>query len=287
MRSLNRSWTILRHAAISTYSNSFLDTAKGAAFSSLLSFFPVLTTLATVLVQANAEQVSQSIAKFLFEVVPPGTEDLVQYAFTLRGARPNWLIAGAALLSIWSASDVVVSLMGGFQAAYRTPETRGFWRQRWVAVLLVFSTIVPTVAACLLLVFSERIEGLVLFWLGILGTQDFWATFVGFSSRVASNVIAVTTLVVVNTWLYRYAPCVPRRWRVVWPGALVATALWSVATLGFGWYVKNMATYNIMYGSIGAAIALLIWMYLLSLIALFGCAYNAEAERLKKEGVIQ
>jgi len=147
MRSLNRSWTILRHAAISTYSNSFLDTAKGAAFSSLLSFFPVLTTLATVLVQANAEQVSQSIAKFLFEVVPPGTEDLVQYAFTLRGARPNWLIAGAALLSIWSASDVVVSLMGGFQAAYRTPETRGFWRQRWVAVLLVFSTIVPTVSA--------------------------------------------------------------------------------------------------------------------------------------------
>jgi membrane protein len=68
---------------------------------------------------------------------------------------------------------------------------------------------------------------------------------------------------------------------------MLATVLWSLATLGFGWYVRNIATYNIMYGSIGAAIALLVWMYLISLIALFGCAYNAETEKLKKEGVIE
>jgi membrane protein len=278
---------ILRHTAVCTYRNGLLETAKSAAFSLLLSFFPVLTTLATLLVQANAERVSQSIAKFLFEVVPPGTEDLVQYAFTLRGARPNWLIAGAALLSIWSASDVIVSLMDGFQKAYRTPNTRTFWRQRWVAVLLVFSTILPALLASLLLVFSERIEHQVLFWLGFLVPESIWAMVVGFSSRVISDVIAILTLVVVTSWLYRFAPAVPKRWNRVWPGALVATTLWSLATLGFGWYVRNIATYNIMYGSIGAAIALLVWMYLLSLIALFGCAFNAETEKLKKEGLIE
>ena len=133
MRLIEEFWIILRGTFISAYQDGLIDTAKGAAFSALLSFFPVLTTLATVLVQANAERVSQAIAKFLFEVVPPGTEDVVQYAFTLRGARPNWLIAGAAVLSIWSASDVIVSLMTGFQAAYRCPNTRGFWRQRWIA----------------------------------------------------------------------------------------------------------------------------------------------------------
>jgi membrane protein len=109
---------------------------------------------------------------------------------------------------------------------------------------------------------------------------------VGFLSRVASNVIAISTLVIATSWLYRFAPSMPRRWKRVWPGAMLATTLWSLATLGFGWYVRNIGSYNIMYGSIGAAIALLVWMYLLSLIALLGCAYNAEMERLKKEGVI-
>lgn len=287
MRSLARFWIVARHASVSTYRNGLIDIAKGAAFSSLLSFFPVLTTLATVLVQANAEGVSQSIAKFLFEVVPPGTEDLVQYAFTLRGERPNWLIAGAALVSVWSASDVIVSLMGGFQAAYRTPNTRGFWHQRWVAVLLVFATIVPAVGASLLLVFSERIEGFVLFGLGYLAQGQMLSGLAGFSSRLVSNMVAILALVISTSWLYRFGPSMPRRWKRVWPGAMVATVLWSASTLGFGWYVRNIATYNIMYGSIGAAIALLVWMYLLSLIALFGCAYNAEAEKLRKEGVIE
>jgi membrane protein len=280
-------WLTLRRALISTYENNLLDVAKGAAFSALLSFFPVMTTLATLLVQANAEKVSQAIARFLFEVVPPGTEDLVQYAFTLRGARPYWLIAGASLLSLWSASDVIVSLMSGFQAAYRSPNTRGFWRQRWVAIMLVFSTLLPAIGASLLLVFSSNVENAVLFWMGLLAQGASVQGVAAFVSRIVSNVAAVLTLVMVTSWLYRFAPALPKRWKRVWPGAILATLLWSGATLGFGWYVRNIATYNIMYGSIGAAIALLIWMYLLSLIALLGCAYNAEAERLRKEGVIR
>ncbi len=287
MRLIEQFWMVLRGTFISAYRHDLMDTAKGAAFSALLSFFPVLTTLATILVQAHAERVSQTIAKFLFEVVPPGTEDVVQYAFTLRGERPNWLIAGAALLSIWSASDVIVSLMTGFQVAYRTPNTRSFWRQRWVAILLVFSTLLPAILASLLLVFSERIEATVLYWFGILGPNAGLNGMVGFLSRVTSNAIAISTLVIATSWLYRFAPSRPKGWKRVWPGALLATTLWSLATLGFGWYVRNIATYNIMYGSIGAAIALLVWMYLLSAIALLGCGYNAEMERLREEGVIR
>ena len=286
MNPLRRFWLIVRKAGIATYEVGLIDIAKGAAFSALLSFFPVLTTLATILVQANAERVSQSIAKFLFEVVPPGTEDVVQYAFTLRGDRPTYLIAGAALLSIWSASDVIASLMSGFQAAYGCPNTRSFWHQRRVAVLLVFSTLLPAIGASLLLVFGPNIESNVLSWTGLLAPDDALKGIAAFLSRVVTSVLAIFTLVIVTSWLYRFAPSHKNRWHRVWPGAFLATSLWSLATLGFGWYVRNIATYNIMYGSIGAAIALLIWMYLLSLIALFGCAYNAEAEKLRKAGVI-
>jgi membrane protein len=277
---------ILRGAVTATYRHGLMDIAKGAAFSALLSFFPVLTSLATILVQVNAQRASEAISKFLFEVVPPGTEDLVQYAFTARGSRPVTLIVLATLLSIWAASDVVATLMTGFQAAYRTPSTRGFWRQRWRAILLVFITLPPTIAASILLVFGPNIESLVLSWAGVLGREVPLKGTLAVISRSVNYLLAVAMLTVVTSWLYRFAPSLPKRWRRVWPGALVATILWSLATTGFGWYVRNIATYNIMYGSIGAAIALLIWLYLLSLIALFGCAYNAEAERLRKEGLL-
>jgi membrane protein len=66
----------------------------------------------------------------------------------------------------------------------------------------------------------------------------------------------------------------------VWPGAFVATTLWLAATLGFAWYVGHIAHYNILYGSIWAVIVLLIWLYLIACIALVGCEFNAERERL-------
>jgi membrane protein len=80
--------------------------------------------------------------------------------------------------------------------------------------------------------------------------------------------------------LYFYGPYRKQRWRRVWPGAILATSLWLLATLAFGWYVRNITNYNVLYGSVGTAIALLIWMYMLAAIALFGCEFNAENERL-------
>jgi membrane protein len=65
----------------------------------------------------------------------------------------------------------------------------------------------------------------------------------------------------------------------MWRGAILATVLWFFATLGFAWYVRNMAGYNVIYGSISTGIALLVWMYLVALIALIGCEFNAEYER--------
>ena len=108
--------------------------AKAAAYSGLLSFFPVLTTLTAILVQANAKSVSSNLARFFFEVVPPGSEEFVLYVFSERGTRPAWLLVVATLLALWAASGVMVSLMDGLQAAYRIPNKRGFWRQRGIAI---------------------------------------------------------------------------------------------------------------------------------------------------------
>jgi membrane protein len=150
----------------------------------------------------------------------------------------------------------------------------------------VFCTLLPAIGASLLLVFGPTFEDVVLRWAGILGREAPLRGVLALVSRAVNALFAIAILTLVTSWLYRFAPSLPKRWKRVWPGAVVATLLWALATSGFGWYVRNIATYNIMYGSIGAAIALLVWLYLLSLIALFGCAYNAETERLRKEGLL-
>ena len=282
MRLLSEVVRLFGRALWSAHTDGCYAIAKAAAYSGLLSFFPVLTTLTAILVQANAKSVSSNLARFFFEVVPPGSEEFVLYVFSERGTRPIWLLVVATLLAIWAASGVMVSLMDGFQAAYRVKNTRNFWRQRAMAIGLVFAVALPAIGASALLFFGESVERTVLSGLG------FEAEAVGSGLRWISTItrLSVTfgTVVFVTTMLYRFGPSRPRSYRRLWPGAVVATLLWLLATTAFSWYVQNIGSYNVLYGSIGAVIALLVWLYLLSAMALVGCEFNAEGERDTRAG---
>src|SRR5579862_763546 len=91
-------WTQLRAASIALYRHGCFGTAKGIAYSGLLAFFPMVTTIAAILVQARAEDVSRTVAHLLFDVVPPGTEEVVRRLFVVHGARPMWLLVTAMIL---------------------------------------------------------------------------------------------------------------------------------------------------------------------------------------------
>lgn len=266
-------------SCVAAYNDGALGIAKGAAYSALLSFFPVLTTIAAILVQANAPAVSRSLSGFLFEVVPPGTEDLVLRNFFVTGAKPVSLLVGAAVLSIWAASGVMMSLMEGFHSAYHLKDTRGFVRKRLMAILLVFSAVVPAVAASALMLAGHRVERFLFRWIGLLALSGELHGWVALAGMLVRYFIALATVIMVTVFLYSLGMKTRRSLRSVFPGAVVATLLWLAATLGFGWYVRNIANYNVMYGSVGAVIALLVWMYVLAVVALIGCEYNAEAER--------
>lgn len=270
---------LLRRASVSAYRDNAFGIAKGAAYSALLSFFPVFTTLTAVLVQANAPAVSRTLSRLVFRIVPPGTETLVAQIFTERGHQPVYLFVFAVLLSVWAASGVMLSLMEGFRAAYRIPAGRPFLYQRGVAALLVFSTALPVVAASALIVSGNRIEQWILTSAGLLPQGQQLRGSIRLATESLSTAIAVAAIVLGTSLLYCIGPNPTRRFRAVFPGAALATLLMWLTTAVFGWYVRNIANYNVLYGSVGAAIALLVWMYLLSVIALFGCEYNAERQR--------
>ncbi len=279
---VQRFWGLFHQASLAAYEDNFFGVAKGAAYSSLLAFFPVLATLAAILARVNAGAVARVFSRLLFQIIPPGTEDLVRYQFTARNEQSGWLILSATLLSTWAASGAMMTLMEGFQAAYRLPSGRSFLKQRGVAILLVFIAALPAVGSSVLIVFGAHIEQWMLVTLGLAPEEDLRVSVV-LAFGLLRYLVALGATVLVTGLMYYTGPNRPMKFRSVWPGAILATVLWLLATTVFALYVRHIANYSVLYGSIGAVIALLVWMYLLAVIALLGCEYNAVRERLLED----
>lgn len=249
-----RFWRRLGRAFAEAANDGCLAAAKGAAYSALLSIFPVLSTITAILAQVKAEQFAETLARILFQVAPPGTEELLEHTLTSKGERPIYLLITAGLLSVLAASGVMLSLMEGFHAAYRARNSRGFWKNRLIAMGLVVFVALPLLAISIFVVMT------------------------GSTAYLVASFVAVSLVTLI---LYRFGPDRPkdREKEPIWPGSLLAALLWMITTAGFVYYVRNLANYNVIYGSIAAVIALLIWLYLLMVSVLIGCEYNAVRER--------
>ncbi len=270
---------LLRRAVAAAFDDDCFGIAKGAAYSALLSFFPVLASSAAILVQTRASLVSHALENSLSQIVPPGAQDLVIQQFRVTGKRPAALLVAAGLISLWAASGVIKSLIDGFHAAYRVPRDRGAWRQGAVSIALALLCAAPLLGASVLILFGGQVERAVLGWMKVDPLWNPLSPLWQWLMRLARYLAALGATVTVASCLLYFGPYRPLRWRGVWPGALLATALWLLATSGFGWYVRHVAQYNVIYGSVGAGIALLVWMYLLAVSALIGCEFNAAYER--------
>jgi membrane protein len=284
---LARNWWLLRRAFVAAYEDNCFGIAKGAAYSGLLSLVPILTTLTAVLIQANAESVVHVIERFVQDILPPGTEDLVLSRLRDQARRGLSLPVLAIIGALWAGSGAMASLMEGFQAAYRIPSGRPFLKQRAMAVFLVLISAIPAVAASSLIIFGNRIEAVMVHWVGI---SDLSGP-LEFAGKLARLLVAFCATTFVTGLLYYFGANhrpeprptgqkIASRFMRVWPGALVATVLWLIATAGFAWYVGHLANYSLFYGSVGTAVSLLIWLYLIACISLIGCEFNAERERI-------
>src|SRR4051794_28554712 len=221
---------LLRRAFLAAYEDNCFGIAKGAAYSFLLSLFPVLTALTAILIQVNAQPIVHVIAAFTREIAPPGTEDLLVSRLRERGVKPISFPVVSILLSLWAGSGAMISLMEGFQAAYRIPSGRPFVKQRAMSIFLVLIAAVPAVASSSLIIFGDRIETGFVHWLGV---SEMSAP-VEISWRIGRYAVAFATTTFVTGLLYYFGPnhrpepqymqrAMASRFMRVWPGALVAT----------------------------------------------------------------
>ena len=214
-------------------------------------------------------------------MLPPGTETVVLQQFRVQGKKPGALLVVAFLFSLWAASSVVKSLIDGFNAAYRVPRSRSMGGHIGMGLMLVIFAGIPLLGASSLLLFGGAVQNGVLKLMRVdplLHPLEGWWLLL---TQLMRYLVALGTTCSLMAMLYYYGPYRKQRWSAVWPGAFLATILWLLATLGFGWYVRNISNYNLLYGSVGTSIALLSWMYLLSITVLFGCEFNAESERVQ------
>jgi membrane protein len=269
-------WRTLGHfrrAVVRSAAHDVFTTAKAAAYSGILSLFPALLVLNTLLaLTPETGTVTDELRAILAQVLPWDTMEFVQNYFLSSHAHSMRVIWSASSVAFFAAMGVMLSLMEGFRRAYRVPRhVWGFWRSRVIAVALIPICLAPMFCATALIVFGHQIE------LWMIENSDHDLRFIVLVSwRMLRWTISILTVVAVITVIYHFGTPRTHSWKCALPGAAMATVTWFGATLLYGWYVTRFAIYMVVYGSLAAAIATLVWLYITSLSMLIGAEFNAQ-----------
>lgn len=261
----------VRRALWLALDHDVFNTAKAAAYSGMLCFFPAVLVLTALLAQVPAgPSLVGELRGSLDEILPPESMNLLQNSLTANHLRSTQLVLSAASLAAFAGLGVMLSLMEGFRRAYKVRrDSWGFWQRRLRALTLVPIVLLPLSLASLLLVFGHQIE----VWIIVNANHDLRHVVIVFW-RMIRWAVAVVTGVVTLAALYHFGTRIQEHWAWVLPGAIAATLVWFPSTLGFGWYVTRVADYTRFYGSFAAGIATLVWLYLTSFSALLGAELN-------------
>jgi len=265
-----RFFRLLRLAFWRAFVHDSFAIAKASAYSSILTFFPVLLIVGSGLASwRKGQPYLREISYALGSIVPAGGNTVLGY---LRGAaqHPVRFLTTTSLITLWTGSGVMVSWMEGFRHCYELPRTWGLVKERLIAFLLVIFALIPMTFATLLVAVGSKFETRLLPYLD----PDFSAYVLLLWGGIRW-VIATLTSISVIALIYHHAVPRTQPWHSVIPGAILATILWFSVTVGFRAYLQHWGDFTTIYGSLGAGMALLVWMYMISLVVLVGAEFNA------------
>ena len=249
--------------------------AQAIAFNLFLAFFPTLLIAVGLATSPLGGRTALfDLISDLTSFLPPGSQQIVSEFLVKRGPQAwKWALVGLGG-TLLAGTQVMKLLMEGIHTIYGDRDRPGFFARQLRALALLVLVIAPLIVAAILGVFGRPLRR----WLALefgkdTSVQTWWAVFF--------HGIAILLAMMAVTVIYRWA----RPWQQslisVLPGAFIATLLWWVADLGFGFYVRKMP-YGIIYGGLAAVIGLLIWMELSTVIIFLGAAWNAELADSRK-----
>jgi membrane protein len=261
--------------------NHTLQMAAALSYYFVLSLFPALIFLSAVVAYLPIPDLFNQALALMGTFVPPDSMGLVRKVLSdVITPNRSTLLSFGLLGTLWTCSGGFSAAMEALNVAYDVDETRPFWRTRLVAIELTFQVgFLMLVALGVMIVgprFGEWLSGSVhLSWLfAVVWPFIHWAIAVGFT------VLAVECL-------YFIAPNVKQRFWTTLPGAILAVGWWIALSYLLGIYFRSFANFNKTYGTLGAAVAMMVWLYWTSFGMLVGAELNAELAKQTKEGKIK
>src|SRR5215204_6254479 len=257
--------------------------AAALAYRGLFGLFPfvlILVVLVGVLgfpdfFDRAMDQARTQSSEYVPQQLEPVVEQAREQVRPLLGmieraekrAGGKLLFFGVAV-ALWSVSAVARTLTEAFNVAYQVAETRRWWRQ--LALSLAFGPIlalVVIVSVALMLIGPQLVGSIA----EVVGLDELFVRLWGWLRFP----VALLLLAVVLSVAYRFGPNAKQRFRSVVPGAALSVVLWAISSVAFSLYLTNFANYGATYGSIGAAVGLLFYLYLCASVVLFGAELNA------------
>jgi membrane protein len=241
----------------------------------MVSLFPALIVAAAVVsLLPDNTPLRFQLSTFFDRILPPDVSPLLQSYFVdaPHSTRSAHALIVAFIVSLTGASSVLATLMEGVRRANNLPpDCWTFWQRRLRAFLLVPLSLVPFAASSTIVVFGQFITE----WLAVHIIPSARTPIYAVALFIRWGIALIGSVGIVGL-IYHMGTPMQQSWKRVLPGAVLSTALWFLITLAFGWYVTRFANYSQVYGSLGAGIALLFWLYIISLCVLFGAEFNTE-----------
>jgi membrane protein len=268
-------WQLTRKVWAEIGSKHLLGRASELAFDFLFALFPLILFMLTLfgLFASHRVELQQDFLSYFADFLPPTAFDLLRKTTAELAAHAGeGKLTIGILLALWFASGGVTSMISALNLAYRVDETRSWLRVRAIALALTLGISILLFAALILVLISGRVTD----WLGAqIGLEPavvaFW--------KIAQWPAAIIFLLLSFSLIYFFGPNSPqKRWHWLTPGSAFGTCMWLLGSVGFRAYLRFLNSYSASYGSLGAVMVLLAWLYIAGLSFLIGGEINAQIE---------
>ena len=250
--------------------------ASGAqlAYYLILSFFPFLIFLMTLIGFSNLS--SSEVLMWLQRVLPLNVVDLTKNTIIeVVDFQHTGILGVSIIITLWTASTGFRGVIKGVNRAYDIEENRSFITRCIIAMLGVIALALTVISTLLMSVFGEIIGR-------YLNEALPFEHIVAFLWNALRHFFIIVILIVVFAIIYKIAPAKKVRFRDVLPRAITSTLGWLIASAGFSYYVNNFSNYSRIYGSLGTVFILMTWLYITSMVFIFGVELNSVLEEEKK-----
>lgn len=277
--------SLLRYKAVKrtvqqTYRDDITGLAAQLAFYLTLGLFPFLLVIFSLMGTFSSDGFAEDLLAYFVQVLPIQVYNLIEayVADILRGRNPAaGLLSFSIIGTLWVISNAFAAITRALNKAYDVEETRPFWKVRGLAMLMALALSGIVFIALILLIAGPNIGESIAVYYG-------FGRLFAFLWSIAQWLVALAILVATFAMLYYFAPDVEQPFRWITPGGFIAVILWVVASLVFRLYVNSdFVSYNQTYGSIGAAVILLLYLYIVSFALLVGAELNAVLVKMKEE----